>query len=150
MAHITEEDAQAWLEETKLEIGSLDAAMESQIASEVLGRISTAGYDVSGWTDSATTPALVKKVISMYYGGWFYDKVYSETDDTNSYATRLKRAAATLLRGIVEGSIDLVEVEGPPAQGAPVFFPTDASSALRPNEYDIGDGPAAFGMGARF
>lgn len=150
MAHITEDDAQAWLEESKLEVGTLDAVMESQIASEVLGRISTAAYDVTGWTDSTTTPILVKKVIAMLYAGWFYDKVYSETSDTNDYALRLKAWAETLIMGIIGGATDIGEVPGVSSLGDPIFFPTDASSARSSNEFETGDGPASFSMGTRF
>jgi len=150
MAHVTESDVQAWLEESKLEVGTLEAEFEVQIATEVLGRIVTAAYDVTGWTDSTNTPVLVKKIIAMLYAGWYYDKVYSETSETNQYAQRLKRAAETLLLGIIAGTTDLGEVPGISDLGSPVFFPTDVSSARSQNEYEVGDGPAVFGMGARF
>jgi hypothetical protein len=150
VAHIVESDVQAWLEESKLTIGTLDVTLEQQIATEVLGRLVTAAYDVTGWTDPTNTPKLVKKIIAMFYAGWFYDKMYSETADTNQYAQRLKRAAETLLQGIIAGMTDIEEVPGLTQLGNPVFFPTDASSALHYDEYDVGDGPAAFGMGARF
>jgi hypothetical protein len=148
VANIAEADVQAWLEDTKLEVGSLDAKLEEQIASEVLGRISTAAYDVTGWTDSATTPKLVKKIIAMLYAGWYYDRQYSETPDTNEYAIRLKESAESLLMGVVGGTIDIGEVPGTSTFGEPVIFPNDTSSAA---DVSIeGDGPAAFSMGSRF
>lgn len=150
MAFIEPVDVQAWLEGTKLEVGNLDAALEDQIASEVLGRISTASYDVTGWTDSTNTPKLVKKVMAMLYAGWFYDREYSETSDTNDYALRLKQAAEALITGIILGTTDIGEVVGVSSLGDPLFFPNDASSALTANQYDVGDGPAAFSMGTRF
>jgi len=150
VANITVEDVQAWLEETKLEIGSLDSNLESQVATEVLGRVSTADYDVTGWIDPGTTPKLIRKIIAMLYAGWFYDRQYSETSDTNDYALRLKEAAEALLKGIVEGTTDIVEVPGTTTLIEPVFFPTDDSSSVPFNPYVPGDGPAAFSMGARF
>lgn len=150
MAHIEEKDIQAWLEGTKLQVGNLDDELESQIASEVLGRVSTASYDVTGWTNFSTTPKLVKKVIAMLYAGWFYDREYSETSDTNDYALRLKQAAETLILGIIAGTTDIDEEPGVSQLGDPSFFPNDASSALRLNEFEVGDGPAAFSMGSRF
>lgn len=150
MAHVTETDVQAWLEESKLEVGTLDEAMESQITSEVLGRLSSASYDTVGWTDSASTPVLVKKIISMLYAGWYYDRQYSETPDTNEYAIRLKEAAEALMLGIIAGTTDIGEIPGTSEHGEIVFFPTDASSAAGYNENEAGDGPAAFSMGTRF
>ena len=148
--HITEANVQAWLEESKLEVGTLDEAMELQISSEVLGRIAPFGYDVSVWTDSTSTPVLVKKVIAMLYAGWYYDRMYSETADTNQYAQRLKRAANELLEGIILGSVDISEVPGYQGNAQPLFWPNDASSVAGPNEFEVGDGPAAFSMGAQF
>lgn len=148
--HIAEVNVQAWLEESKLEVGSLNIELEAQITSEVLGRISRAGYDVLSWTDSTTTPKLVKKIISMLYAGWFYDRAYSETADTNQYAQRLKKAAETLILGIIGGTIDIEEVTGDELFGDPLFFPNDQSTAMMPDEFEVGDGPSVFGMGAKF
>lgn len=150
MANVTESEVQAWLEESKLEVGTLDEEMESQISSEVLGRLASATYDTVGWTDSASTPKLVKKIISMLYAGWFYDREYSETADTNDYALRLKAAAEMLMLGIIAGTTDIGEIPGTSTHNELVFFPTDASSANAYNESEVGDGPAAFSMGTRF
>lgn len=149
MAHITLSEAQAWLEGTKLTLPSLDIELEAQTSSEVLGRVSQA-YDVSGWTNSSNTPRLVRKIISMLYAGWYYDRAYSETDDTNDYALRLKAAADALLESIVAGITDLEEVPGDPTIGNPAFFPTDESTANSPTRDNPSDGPAAFSMGMRF
>lgn len=148
MAHVTETEVQAWLEESKLEVGTLDVVMESQITSEVLGRLASASYDTVGWTDSASTPVLVKKIISMLYAGWYYDRQYSETPDTNEYAIRLKEAAEALMLGVIAGTTDIGEIPGTSTHGELVFFPDDASSAADFNTE--GDGPAAFSMGAKF
>lgn len=149
MAYITVAEVNAWLEATKSNVTSLETELESSIATQVLGRL-TNSYDVTTWTDNTNTPKLVRKIIAMLYAGWYYDKIYSETSDTNDYALRLKAEAEKLLDAISAGTIDLAEVAGLPAISQPSFFPTDASSSASPTNDDPSVGDAKFLMGSVF
>lgn len=153
MAHITVAEAQAWLETTKLTLSSIDTSREAQIASQVIARVVSAYPEAAPtWTDTTTTPRLIRSIIAMMYTGWLYDTTYSENPEDNAYADRLRAAAETLIAGIVEGTIDIEEVPGLPTIGQPVFYPTDASSApdAKPTEADPSAGPALFSMGKIF
>ena len=150
-AHISLAEAQAWLESTKLTLSTLDDAIEVQISSQVLSRLAAAyPVDVLTWVSAATTPQLVRSIISMFYAGWCYDRQYSENPDDNSYADRLRAWAEQLLMGIIGGIIDIPEVPGLPTIGEPVFFPTDASSAACPTSTNPSDGGPKFLMGKVF
>jgi hypothetical protein len=150
-AHITLKEAQAWLEQTKLSLPQLDTDLEAQIVASVFGRLVTVYPDnVPLWIDATSTPSIVRQVIAMYFAGWFYDRQYSETADSNDYANRLRRMADNLLDGLVEGSIDIIEVPGMPPASEPEFFPTDVSSANWPTDQYPSDGPPRFTMGQIF
>jgi hypothetical protein len=148
MANISVADAQAWAELTKLTLSALDADLEAQVSTQVLSRIAQA-YDVSGWTTTSNTPKLVKNIIAMTYVSWLYSRQYSEDETgSNEYAIRLLAYAETLILGIISGANDLDETPeqvGPTT--VPLFYPTDASSALEPSTDDPSLGPAKFTMG---
>lgn len=153
MAHITIAEAQAWLESTKLTLPSLDTEQEAQIASQVIARVVSAyPEEALTWIDDASTPRLIRSIIAMMYAGWFYDKTYSENPEDNSYADRLRQMAEELIEGIVSGVIDIIEVEGLPSIGSPVFYPTDFSSRpdAKPTKEDPSAGPPLFSMGKIF
>jgi hypothetical protein len=151
VAHITVPEAQSWLETTKLTLSTLDTELEDQMATMVLGKLVTIyPTDAGTWTDATNTPRIVRKIISMYYAGWAYDKQYSETADSNDYANRLRRLADTLLEGIIDGTIDIIEVPGMPPTSEPEFFPTDVSAAHWPTDQFPSDGPPKFTMGQIF
>jgi hypothetical protein len=149
--HITLKEAQAWLETTKLSLSQLDADLESQMATMVIGKLVTIyPVDALTWVDADTTPSIVRKIISMYYAGWYYDRQYSETADSNDYANRLRRMADTLLDGLIDGSVDIIEIPGMPPTSEPEFFPTDVSSENCPTVQFPSDGPPKFTMGQIF
>lgn len=157
-ARISVSEAQAWTESSKLTLGSLDAALESQISARVLGSLNGV-FDVSGWLDSVSTPQLVRSVISMLYVAELYDRTYSNDLGTSTYGAELRKMANDLLDGIESGDFDLVEVAALPITG-PKFYPTDTSSSSRqygnmPPVYDgtgygYADTPPAFTMGRIF
>jgi hypothetical protein len=149
MAHITAAQAQAWAEGTKLTIAVLDAELEDQLAEEVIRRLQSASIDTSLWVNDATTPKLVRVIIAKLYVAWVYDRQYSEDIEQGSnYADRLKANAEALILGLIDGTIELDPVTN--VVGEPVFYPTDASSALLATPDDPSLGPAAFSMGMRF
>lgn len=148
MAHITVGEAQAWAEGTKLTISSLNTELEAHLAEEVLRQLDSA-FDITTWTDAVLTPKLVRTIISKLYVAWLYDRQYSEDIGPGSnYADRLKENANMLLAGLIAGTIELPGVVD--IAGSPVFYPTDASSALTPTIDDPSLGPSAFSMGMRF
>lgn len=145
MSHISVEDAQAWSEPTKLDLGSsLDWELEEQIASQVLGKVAQA-FDTSSWLDRPTTPTVVRSIIAMYYTAWYYDRTFSSDNEANVYAEKLRAAADAYLQNILEG---LTPIDGVvTSTGSPVFYPTDASSAMEPTVDDPSLGPPKFSMG---
>jgi hypothetical protein len=151
VAHITLPEAQSWLETTKLTLVSLDTELEDQITAMVFGKLVTIyPTDVGTWTDATNTPRIVRKIISMYYCGWLYDRQYSETADSNDYANRLRSMADQLLEGLIDGTIDIIEIPGMPPTSEPEFFPTDVSAAHCPSIQFPSDGPPKFSMGQIF
>ena len=146
--HITVQEANAWADKVKLNIGFLDSELENTQATQVLSRVSQA-YNVSSWVDTTSTPSLIRKIIAMLYVGWFFQLTYSEDDSTSSYGLLLINQAENLINGIVDGSITLVDAVAGTDLGLsqPAFYPTDASSALTPTIDDPSLGPAQFSMG---
>jgi hypothetical protein len=151
MARIEVEEAQAWVEGTKLGIIDFDANLLDQVETQVLGRIGTQ-FNTSTWVSPETTPKMVRTIIAMFYVAWFYDRQYSEEQEAgNDYAALLRAQAEGLLAGVLDNSIDLPEVPGDGGTSdGPSFYPTDASSALEPTYDDPSLGPAAFSMGTKF
>jgi len=153
MAHISVDDANAWLEATKLDLtaSDLDADLELQVSTQILNRLGIV-FDVSGWSTRETTPRLVRSIIAMEYVAWVYDKTYADNEDANSYAALLRQHVEANITGLMAGNITLPEVDPNPAQDTsePVFFPNDASSANEPSMDFPSDGPPAFMMGTVF
>jgi hypothetical protein len=158
-AHITASSVQVWLESTKLQVTSLDAGLEAQVSSEILGRLTeTYAAFVPLWIDSTTTPAVVQQVISMMYAGWTFDRAYAEVvsqESGASYGLTLRNWAMALMQAIITGAVAIAEIEPNQPATAPEFYPTDTSSthdAWRMNTdcNDLSLGPAKFGMGQIF
>ena len=149
--HITPGAVQAWLEETKLSVTSLDAELEDQISSTVLARLDST-FDVTTWTNEIQTPKLVQSIIAMLYAAWVYDRAYGDNaEQPNAYATLLRQTAMNNIQGLLSGVIVLPAPNTlPEGTSSPVFFPTDLSSATESTVDDPADGPAAFSMGMPF
>lgn len=151
MARILLADAQAWGEDTKLTLTSLDAALLSQVETQVVSQLDNA-FDVTTWVNDTNTPAIVKSIIAMLYMAWFYDRQYSEDQESgNDYAALLRAQAASLIAGLIDGSILIPgqEAETGPSD-EPVFFPTDESSSLCPTDLQPELGGSSFTMQGRF
>ena len=149
MARVTQREVQSWLELTKLNLAALNTDLLSQLEEEVLVQLSSV-YDVSPWIDEATTPKIVRVIISKIYAGWHINKMYSENqDEGNDYARDLQQNAQMLLAGLISG---LFEIPGTvsPNPGTASFYPTDASSAMEPTHDDPSLGPARFSLGKVF
>jgi len=149
MSRISIAEAQAWAEGTKLTIASLDLPLLEHIEEEVVVQLGSITDTSDTWVDTLTTPKLVRTIISKLYIAWLYDKQYSEDIEVgNNYADRLKENANNLIAGLLAGTIELPGIVD--ISGSPVFYPTDASSAMEPTLEDPSLGPAAFSMGMRF
>ncbi len=123
MPRVGVEDVQAWLEPTKLSVDVLDAALESQIAEQIVSRVSV-NHDTRAWVDPAATPKLVKSAIAMQYAAWTINKSYSQQGDIEPYANQLIRWSESLVGGIVSGTSDLLDVPGRATPGTgPIFEP---------------------------
>lgn len=146
--HITVEEANAWADKVKLNFGNLDSELESAQAAQVLARVSQV-YTVTGWVDSTTTPSLIRKIIAMMYTGWYFQRTYSEDQDVSTYGVMLLRQAETLIDGVIDGSITLIDIDPiiDLQTSEPVFYPNDNSSALQPTQDDPSLGPPKFTMG---
>lgn len=158
-AHITTSQVQTWLESTKLNVATLDAGLEAQVSSEILGRLTeTYSAYTSSWVDATTTPVIVQKAMAMMYAGWIFDRTYAEVvsqESGNSYGKTLRSWANVLLSDIIRGAVSIAEIEPNQPAVAPTFYPTDTSStwdAWRTNTdcNDLSLGPAKFGMGQVF
>lgn len=131
MSYITYQEANAWLEKTKLNLTALDSELEKSISSQVLSEIAQI-YDVSSWSDANTTPSLVLKIIAMKYAGWYIQRTYSEDLPINDYAELLLAEADRLIQGITEGALilsdpnlDIEFNESYLGEGSPSFYPRD-------------------------
>jgi hypothetical protein len=143
-------EAQAWAERTKLDLGtSLEGWLESQVSSQVLARVAQA-YDTSSWVDETTTPQLVRTIIAMRYIAWIYARTYSDNSDGDSYSDLLLSQSDAMLQNIIDG-VTVIPDEDPTSDlSEPMFYPTDVSSASEPTLEDPSLGPAKFSMGIIF
>lgn len=150
--HITLDEVNAWAESTKLDFsaGELDEALERHVSTQIISRL-RGTFDVSTWVDDATTPKLVRTLISMLYMAWYYDKHYSDDAEANAYAQLLRETVEANILGLLSG--DIILEEFPDANigvGTPSFFPTDASSSRPSSSMFPSDGPPVFTMGSVF
>lgn len=156
MAHFTAGEANAWLEDTKLSLDSIDTNLEQQIAAQILPRLTLAGFNTAAWTNDSTTPQLIRSLMAMLYVAWIYDRAYSDNneDATSNYASLLRQHVELNIAGLVAGSIILTEEPDVNTDiGQPSFFPNDASSNTDAGFHvdpSQGDGPPAFMMGTVF
>jgi len=151
MAHITVAEANAWLESTKLNVSSIDTAVEGHASQNILSRLASV-FDTSTWINETLTPKLVRTLISMYYVSYIYDRVYADDgENTSNYAFILRRNADFLIGGLLNGSVVLEEIPDVVTDLMdPVFFPNDQSSLNEPSDDFPSDGPPAFTMGQVF
>lgn len=147
MAYLGTGDVQTWLEQTKLTVGEIEAALEQLFAGSVIGQMASR-YDTTTWLDEGTTPSLVRQVVGMLYAAAIYRRQYSEDLQENpAWPVWLETTANMMIAQIVSGVIDLPVVVTPEPTGLnePIFYPNDESSNV-----DIGNDPPAFSMAKVF
>lgn len=153
MPRISIAEAQAWVEATKFTIpdpfNAQDLALLAEIEEEVLARVAAAYPDQSTWTNETTTPKLIRVAIAKMFVAWAYRRQYSESisEGDAAYAASLEGNASMIITGLIDGSID---VPGVSSNIGPIFYPTDASSAMEPTRDDPSLGPSKFSMGMVF
>lgn len=146
---ITVQEVNAWLEKTKVALTALDSELVGSIAEQVIAAVSDM-VDPTSWLDPTTTPSLIRKIIAMQYAGWYYQRTYSEDEETNSYGLLLLGQAERLITGIREGSLTIagsVPADGAAFNTQPSFYPTDFSSMQSPTSTDPSLGGPKFTMG---
>jgi len=140
MAYLEANDVQAWLEQTKLTVHEpLDAAMESLHSQRVLGVLATR-YDVTLWTDGASTPALVVQLIAMLYAASFYRRQYSEDlGNDPAWPVWLEKTAGDTLALIQSGGINIIDVivEVDTGLQQPAFYPNDLADETDPRSFTM-------------
>lgn len=149
--HITIDEVNAWIQDTKLVQSSVDVDLESQVVVLIFARLYNS-FNVASWVDVTTTPKLIRTILSMHYTAWLYDRAYSDdADEVSNYATLLRRMADDNIAGLIAGNI-VLEEEPTELIGtsSPSFFPNDLSSANEPTVDNPSDGPPVFMMGTVF
>lgn len=154
MPYLEVGDINALSDGTKLAFTAVDLDLESSVIAEIFAQIGQE-YAVALWTQKSSTPALVIKIIAMFYVAWYYQRVYSEDNNPNSYGMLLIARGQRLIDGIVSGILNLPDSVTPAinVNDSALFYPNDASSLLNPNDTNAPDssvGPAAFTMGKIF
>lgn len=105
-ALISIDDAKVWLSQTKAPITTIEDELADQLSTTVVGAVS-ARYSTDTWVDEDTTPLLIRRIISMFYAGYYYHRTFSNDSEPGAYGDRLLADAQTLLNGIVDGTIDI-------------------------------------------
>jgi len=141
MALVTLAQVQQWLEQSKLQLSAIDAEL-ADTARDVTFAALVNSYTTSTWVSTATTPRLVRSVISMLVAAWEYQRAYSEDAGDALYGIELERKAMALLAGISAGTTTLEEYPGVGANAETLgFYPDDATGALEDTDglgYEVG------------
>jgi hypothetical protein len=155
VARIASADAQAWVDRGRLRIDDSflgnDTILLTQVESTIISRLS-GFFNTATWVDSASTPQLVRTIISMTYVAAVYRRQLSEITAPTGFRTYpdwLEQNALLLMQGAIDGTYDIGVVPTGPG-GQPAFYPTDESSALEPTSVDPSLGDAHFSMGTVF
>lgn len=132
MARVTPDDVQVYLDDDLFPIPENDQFPEEQsYADMVFARLGQA-YDTTAWLNTASTPALVRRILAMLIAANRYNKKHAEDDDAgNKYAYKLENRAWDLVKLILEDQavlydatlLEIAELNDPR------FWPTDATGA---------------------
>ncbi len=138
---INVDDVQSWLTEDRLLLdGDDDLAEETNVSNEVKSVIE-GRYDTTLWTSRATTPTLIKSIISARVAAIRYRKVYADQLDEENYADWLDNWYKMQLEGIMSGQIQLLDaddLEAALTSSGPTFHPNNQSSVTEPALFSVG------------
>lgn len=136
------EEIQQWLERTRLSVDAIDEHLQETAKELVFSRTSRA-FDQSGWVDADSSPALIRKIISMYIASWTYQRTYAESvgEGTNAYAAKLEAMAESLLKGLEEGTVQLTDVSSidDTQTQTPSYWPNENTGNTQ--QYDAANTP---------
>lgn len=65
---------------------------------------------IAGWTTPATTPDLIRGIAGRIIAAKYYAERYAEDADVSTYATNLYNDALAYIRGLKDGTYQLVDV----------------------------------------
>lgn len=151
MSYVTLQQVQAWLQIDKYDLlpNDLDQEQVGLAADKTLSWLEQR-YDTSGWLDDTSTPSMVRRIIAMLTASYTLRKAISEDDGITHYADWLEERACKLIEGLVDGSLDLPDVDpdpNAPASASIEFYPNDASTRLWQEQGDVeGASARAFTM----
>ncbi len=107
--YLTTQSVLAWSNGDKVTwAATVDANLDSQIASQVLAKAARA-FDISGWYDSSTTPKLILSIIAMHYVGRKFQEMYGEDSLNSDYGTALITDANNMLENLIRGDLILLD-----------------------------------------
>lgn len=107
MPYVSLAEVKQWFNGTKLEDDfAVDSELEQTVVAYVLGRLQDT-YNTTVWTGASSTPALIRKIISMFVAAWNYQVLYSDDDDLSNFGQMLKAEAEKWLEGVAAGKYDL-------------------------------------------
>jgi hypothetical protein len=123
---VTLDEIQQWLSNSKYPIEEVDEALEETGRTLVFSALQNT-FDTSTWVDATTTPALVRKIISLWIASMEWARGYAEDDTGGStYFTFLQDLYNSLLAGVIAGGVELIEVPGESSDTLSIdFYPTD-------------------------
>lgn len=147
MSYVSTEKIQAWLEESKFPVISVNPVFEETAVNLIFAELAQR-YDTTTWISTATTPPIVLNVIAMQIAAFEYRAAVSQEDGADSYADELEVRLNKVVCAIASGALPLPDsfpIDSTSSiGGGPGFFPTDASTALM--EWDEGATPMRFSM----
>ena len=154
---INAQDIQTWLDGTKLTVATVEIGLEEVAKTEIFSAVALQ-YVTTGWIDESTTPLLIRQLIGMQVAAWLYRRAYSETELASpNYADILEQHIASIIAGIIMGTIDLIDVPGVVGvAGGPTYWPDETTGSSQ--QFDargviVGDQYAEdikFRMGMKF
>jgi hypothetical protein len=109
MALVTIGEVQSWFTEDRLLLEHDDDLPEEVAVSRLALAAISKTYDVTTWVSTATTPALVRSVISAQVAALRYRKHYADQDEELEYANWLDDWAKGTLEGIVSTELELLD-----------------------------------------
>lgn len=152
--HVSISEVQQWLEITKFEVTYINTELEvAQFAT-----VSTAlveRYPVDTWINEATTPDMIRSLVSMLIAGFMYNAQNAENaSDAGSWGTWLINYANKCIASLAGGKTQLPGVVREDFT-YPSFWPTQvatdmADPTLGGNPADPTAAPRVFKMGTVF
>lgn len=145
MAYISLAEAQQWFAGGRLDLPTVDEELEATAMEVVVSQL-RARYDASTWVSPATTPDLVRKIVSLLHSAWYFNRVSNESVQTEygkSYGDKLESLAMLLLGGLAGGSTPLPDTTPVLSTASIAFWPTDDATETE-------EAPRAFTMGGTY